>query len=82
MFGFGLKPKVESHMGQEENCPYCITEGQTVIMELHKTVDDQLVYYCPRCDAILTKEELDAIYEEIYKGRLKEDNDETGNNPH
>ena len=55
------KPKPD-----EQNCPLCTINLHFVTLEIKPGVDGKLLYYCPLCHAILTKEEVDEAYERLY----------------
>ncbi|MCK4251144.1 hypothetical protein KAX97_06835 [candidate division WOR-3 bacterium] len=37
-----------------------------VILQRKASVDGEILYYCPLCHNILTKEEVDVAYEKLY----------------
>lgn len=51
---------------EEQNCPLCLMSCDIVILQRKASVDGGILYYCPLCHNILTKEEVEVAYEILY----------------
>lgn len=51
---------------EEQNCPLCLMSCDIVILQRKASVDGEILYYCPLCHNILTKEEVEVAYEKLY----------------
>ena len=51
---------------EEQNCPLCLMSCDIVILQRKASVDGGILYYCPLCHNILTKEEVEVAYETLY----------------
>ena len=65
------------HDNSEVNCPHCLSEGNTTIMDRLFPLNDDMIYLCPACDTILTEKELNALYEKIYEPLIGGDHERT-----
>ena len=58
---------------EEQNCPLCLMSCDIVILQRKASVDGEILYYCPLCHNILTKEEVEVAYETLYAPLEKTD---------